>query len=71
MTPPALAAFLWQLMRHSLLLMLKKLKVQGKELSDAEIVAWANDKVKTTGKASKMDSFRVSLAQRLVRPSRS
>jgi cell division septal protein FtsQ len=58
-----LAAFLWQLMRHSMLLMLKKLKVQGKEVTDAEIIAWANDKVKVAGKTSRMESFRVRIAK--------
>ncbi|KAL5729770.1 Fimbrin-5 [Ranunculus cassubicifolius] len=53
-------AFLWQLMRFNMLQLLKNLRFhsQGKEMTDADILRWANDKVKTTGRTSQMDSFK-------------
>lgn len=32
---------------------------QGKEITDADILNWANDKVKKSGKGTQMDSFKV------------
>lgn len=32
---------------------------QGKEITDAGILKWANDKVKSTGRTSQMESFKV------------
>lgn len=32
---------------------------QGKELTDADILNWANNKVKSTGRASQIHSFKV------------
>ncbi|KAM6553982.1 hypothetical protein CsatB_014744 [Cannabis sativa] len=53
-------AFLWQLMRFNILQLLKNLRShsQGKEMTDADILKWANKKVKSTGRASHMDSFK-------------
>ncbi|KAH9306636.1 hypothetical protein KI387_011040, partial [Taxus chinensis] len=51
-------AYLWQLMRYHALHMLMNLKLKGKEVSDAEILAWANSKVKEAGKESVMQSFK-------------
>eukprot|EP00249_Psilotum_nudum_P023576 c28927_g1_i1 orf=240-2156(+) len=51
-------AFLWQLMRYNMLQLLKELKIHGKELSDADILQWANDKVKSAEKMSSMESFK-------------
>ncbi|CAH1423124.1 unnamed protein product [Lactuca virosa] len=53
-------AFLWQLMRFSMLQLLKNLRTygQGKEIMDADILQWANKKVKDTGKSGHMDSFK-------------
>uniref|UniRef100_A0A803R6F6 Calponin-homology (CH) domain-containing protein n=1 Tax=Cannabis sativa TaxID=3483 RepID=A0A803R6F6_CANSA len=47
-------AFLWQLMRFNILQLLKNLRShsQGKEMTDADILKWANKKVKSTGRAS-------------------
>jgi len=55
-----LPAFLWQLMRFSMLQLLKNLRThgQGKEITDADILQWANTKVKQSGKRQ-MDSFKV------------
>ncbi|XP_076917370.1 fimbrin-5-like [Bidens hawaiensis] len=52
-------AFLWQLMRFSMLQLLKNLRThgQGKEITDADILRWANNKVKQSGKRQ-MDSFK-------------
>ncbi|KAK0588590.1 hypothetical protein LWI29_002948 [Acer saccharum] len=53
-------AFLWQLMRFTMLQLLKNLRShsQGKEITDADILRWANDKVKKAGRNSQMDSFK-------------
>ncbi|XP_024538623.1 fimbrin-5 [Selaginella moellendorffii] len=51
-------AFLWQLMRYSMLHVLKKLRLHGKEVSDADILQWTNEKVKRAGRESRMESFK-------------
>ncbi|KAK9268969.1 hypothetical protein L1049_000736 [Liquidambar formosana] len=53
-------AFLWQLMRFNMLQLLKNLRFhsQGKEIRDADILNWANKKVKSTGRTSQMESFK-------------
>uniref|UniRef100_A0A5B6ZRA6 Putative Fimbrin-like protein 2 n=1 Tax=Davidia involucrata TaxID=16924 RepID=A0A5B6ZRA6_DAVIN len=53
-------AFLWQLMRFSMLQLLKNLRSrsQGKEITDADILNWANSKVKSSGRTSQMESFK-------------
>ncbi|XP_059662921.1 fimbrin-5-like [Cornus florida] len=53
-------SFLWQLMRFSMLQLLKNLRShsQGKEITDADILNWANNKVKSCGRASQMESFK-------------
>lgn len=53
-------AFLWQLMRFSMLQLLKNLRFhsQGKEMTDADILNWANNKVKRSGRDSQMESFK-------------
>ncbi|KAF7145761.1 hypothetical protein RHSIM_Rhsim04G0015900 [Rhododendron simsii] len=53
-------AFLWQLMRFNMLQLLKNLRShsQGKEFTDADILNWANKKVKSRGRTSYMESFR-------------
>lgn len=47
---------IWQLMRFNVISILNKLG-GGKKISDAEIIAWANEKVKASGKSSKISSF--------------
>lgn len=32
---------------------------QGKEMTDADILNWVNNKVKSTGRSSQIDSFKV------------
>ncbi|EES03042.1 hypothetical protein BDA96_03G188900 [Sorghum bicolor] len=54
-------AFLWQLMRYNILQLLKNLRFHsnGKEITDNDILAWANKKVKDSGKHhSHMQSFK-------------
>lgn len=55
------AAYLWQLMRYSILQLLKKLKLHGRDVSDADILHWANVKVKNAGKSTRMESFKVHM----------
>ncbi|KMZ67493.1 putative Fimbrin [Zostera marina] len=53
-------AFLWQLMRFNMLQLLKNLRYhsKGKEITDVDILDWANNKVKSIGKTSQMESFK-------------
>lgn len=53
-------AYLWQLMRYSILQLLKNLRFHshGKEITDADILEWANTKVSNSGSQSRMDSFK-------------
>lgn len=53
-------AFLWQLMRYNILQLLKNLRFHsnGKEITDNDILLWANKKVKDSGKHSRMESFK-------------
>ncbi|CAA7407204.1 unnamed protein product [Spirodela intermedia] len=53
-------AYLWQLMRFNILQLLKNLRShsEGKEVTDADILDWANDRVRRTGRTSRMESFR-------------
>uniref|UniRef100_A0A7I4AZU4 Uncharacterized protein n=1 Tax=Physcomitrium patens TaxID=3218 RepID=A0A7I4AZU4_PHYPA len=51
-------AYLWQLMRFSMLQLLKDLKLHGREVSDADIIHWANLKVRNVGKTSRMENFK-------------
>ncbi|KAL5562210.1 hypothetical protein UlMin_031957 [Ulmus minor] len=53
-------AYLWQLMRYNILQLLKNLRFHshGKEITDADILEWANTKVSNTGSQVRMDSFK-------------
>ncbi|KAK3160926.1 hypothetical protein QOZ80_1BG0068350 [Eleusine coracana subsp. coracana] len=54
-------AFLWQLMRYNILQLLKNLRFHsnGKEITYNDILAWANRKVKDSGKHNScMESFK-------------
>ncbi|KAL6911385.1 hypothetical protein ACP4OV_000190 [Aristida adscensionis] len=58
-----IVALLWQLMRFNILQLLNKLRFhsqgsQGKEITDADILNWANSKVKASGRSSRMESFK-------------
>ncbi|KAK6940441.1 Calponin homology domain [Dillenia turbinata] len=53
-------AYLWQLMRFNILQLLRNLRFHsnGKEITDADILEWANAKVRTSGGQTRMDSFK-------------
>ncbi|CAM8944621.1 unnamed protein product [Rhodiola kirilowii] len=53
-------AFLWQLMRYNMLQLLKSLRshTQGREITDSDILKWANRKVKSSGRTSHIESFK-------------
>ncbi|VAI73331.1 unnamed protein product [Triticum turgidum subsp. durum] len=58
-----IVALLWQLMRFNILQLLNKLRFhsqgsQGKEIMDADILSWANNKVKVSGRNSRIESFK-------------
>ncbi|TVU28269.1 hypothetical protein EJB05_19780, partial [Eragrostis curvula] len=58
-----IVALLWQLMRFNILQLLNKLRYhsqgsEGKEITDADILKWANNKVKASGRSSQMESFK-------------
>ncbi|CAA7025342.1 unnamed protein product [Microthlaspi erraticum] len=51
---------LWQLMRFHMLQLLKSLRsrTRGKEMTDADILSWANRKVRAMGRKSQIESFK-------------
>ncbi|XP_022753073.1 fimbrin-1-like isoform X1 [Durio zibethinus] len=55
-----IVAFLWQLMRFNMLQLLKSLRSRsrGKEITDADIINWANRKVNSTGRTTQIESFK-------------
>eukprot|EP01137_Pigoraptor_chileana_P034968 Opistho-2@28288 len=53
-------ALVWQMMRFHVLSILKSLSKDGKEVSEDEMIKWANETVRKAGKSSKMDSFKDS-----------
>lgn len=50
----------WQLMREHIVQTLKVLSKGGKDITDADIIAWANAKVKLGGKSTAMTNFKDS-----------
>lgn len=62
------SAYLWQLMRFSMLQLLKNLRFHsnGKEITDAHILDWANSKVKSSGSQSRMNSFKVLFRNQIL-----
>lgn len=48
----------WQMFRYNLVEMIKSLSQDGKDISDDQIVAWANQIVKKSGKSSSISSHR-------------
>lgn len=47
----------WQIMRRNIVLTLKSLSNNGRELTDADILKWAKEKVSKGGKSSNIRSF--------------
>ena len=50
----------WQLMRENIITILKKLSANGKEITDANMITWANEAVSGSGKKSHMTSCKDS-----------
>ncbi|MQL72175.1 hypothetical protein Taro_004504, partial [Colocasia esculenta] len=52
--------FLWQLMRYNILQLLRNLRFHshGKEITDVDILNWANKKVNDSGRHSHIESFK-------------
>ena len=48
---------IWQLMRKHTIKIFTSLSGTGKEVTDSEIVKWANDKVAKSGKSTKLRNF--------------
>jgi len=48
----------WQLMRLQVISILKSISLTGKEITESEIVQWANSEVRGAGKTTKMDGFK-------------
>jgi hypothetical protein len=44
-------------MRHHVISILKSLSTDGKKIEEKEMIAWANEKVQSAGKKSRMGSF--------------
>jgi len=51
-------AIVWQAMRYFVLNFLKKMSKGGREVTEADIINWANQKVRGAGKSTSMDSFK-------------
>ncbi|KAJ3094426.1 hypothetical protein HDU97_008103 [Phlyctochytrium planicorne] len=50
--------FVWQLMREHVIQTLKSLSKSGVEITDSDIIQWANSAVKRGGKSSSISSFK-------------
>jgi len=48
----------WQMMRRNILSTMAALSKNGKDITDSDIVKWANEQVKKGGKSSTMRSFK-------------
>ena len=51
----------WQMMRYSCVILLKELSSNGKDVSDDDIIAWANERVRSGGKSSTASSGRMGI----------
>ena len=51
-------AIVWQLMREHVIQTLKSLTKNGKDITDADMIAWGNATVKKGGKTSKIENFK-------------
>ena len=50
----------WQLMREHIVQILKSLSSNSQDIKDADMINWANETVKKTGKSSSMSTFKDS-----------
>jgi len=53
-------ALIWQLMRLHVISIIKSLSKDGKDITEEDMVHWANNTVKGSGKSSHMESFKDS-----------
>jgi len=53
-------ALVWQLMRFHVISILKKLSSSGKEVTDQDMIDWANQTVQESGKSTHMSNFKDS-----------
>jgi hypothetical protein len=51
-------AVVWQAMRYFVLNFLKKMSKNGREITEQEIISWANGKVRGAGKSTSMENFK-------------
>jgi plastin-1 len=51
-------ALVWQLMREHVIAVLKSLSKAGHDITDADMISWANQTVKQSGKSSVMSNFK-------------
>lgn len=51
-------ALIWQCMRYHIISLLNRLKFKGKEVTEKDMIQWANQKVAEAGKKSEMKSFK-------------
>jgi len=51
-------AIVWQAMRYFVLNFLKNMSKNGREITEGEIIDWCNQKVRSAGKSSSMESFK-------------
>jgi hypothetical protein len=51
-------AVIWQCMRLYILNFLKRISKSGKEITEEDIIRWANDKVKSSGKSRQIREFK-------------
>jgi len=59
-------ALIWQLMRFHVVSIIKSLSKEGKDVTEDDMVKWANGAVHASGKTSKMDSFKDSSLKSIV-----
>jgi len=51
-------AIVWQAMRYFVLHFLKRMAKGGRDITESDIIKWANEKVREAGKSSSMESFK-------------
>jgi len=51
-------ALVWQMMRYFILNYLRNMSKGGREVTEDDIIRWANNKVSSSGKSTHMDSFK-------------
>ncbi|KAG0343416.1 hypothetical protein BG004_005335 [Podila humilis] len=59
-SPTLTLGLVWQMMRENVTQTMKKLSKSGRDITDLEMVRWANEAVQRGGKTSKISNFRDS-----------